>query len=143
MTVWPPEGLLVVRIVAAPEALIEAAADTATPLRPGRLPPGQPDMSRLQILPANGGGRLLADRPLLVGSTGLGCDVTTTEAPSTGIRYLYGAHGAIATTTTMPDCRHDPDHGPHRLMPKIISSAGGLRNGDGQRTLPRLAFESE
>ena len=115
------EGSLVVEIVAAPEALIEAAADTPLLFARAAYHLGNRPVP-VQILPTANGGRLLfqTDHVLAEMLRGLGCDVTTTEAPFQPESGAYGAHGGHRHgDDDAQAARHDPGHGPHRSVPKI------------------------
>ena len=109
------DGGTVVEILAAPEKLIEAVADS--PLRFARAAYHLGNRHvPVQILPTEGGGRLRfqADHVLADMIRGLGCAVAEIEAPFQPEAGAYGGghhhHG---------DDLHDPGHGPHRSVPRI------------------------
>ncbi len=109
------DGGTVVEILAAPEKLIEAVADS--PLRFARAAYHLGNRHvPVQILPTEGGGRLRfqTDHVLADMIRGLGCAVAEIEAPFQPEAGAYGGghhhHG---------DDLHDPGHGPHRSVPRI------------------------
>ena len=109
------DGGTVVEILAAPEKLIEAVADS--PLRFARAAYHLGNRHvPVQILPTEAGGRLRfqADHVLADMIRGLGCAVAEIEAPFQPEAGAYGGghhhHG---------DDLHDPGHGPHRSVPRI------------------------
>ena len=109
------DGSTVVEILAAPEKLIEAVADS--PLRFARAAYHLGNRHvPVQILPTEGGGRLRfqTDHVLADMIRGLGCAVAEIEAPFQPEAGAYGGghhhHG---------DDLHDPGHGPHRSVPRI------------------------
>ena len=125
----------VVEIVAAPERLIEAVAETpllfarAAYHLGNRHVPVQiiPDMRPGQV-----GGRLRfqTDHVLAEMVRGLGCSCAETEAPFQPESGAYGAHGSRhghhghdendgAHVPAHGHDLHDPGHGPHRSVPKI------------------------
>ena len=110
------DGGTVVEILAAPEKLIEAVADS--PLRFARAAYHLGNRHvPVQILPTEGGGRLRfqTDHVLADMIRGLGCAVAEIEAPFQPEAGAYGGghhHGDAADL-------HDPGHGPHRSVPRI------------------------
>ena len=114
-------GSAVVEILAAPEKLIEAVADS--PLLFGRAAYHLGNRHvPVQILPTKSGGKLRfqTDHVLAEMVRGLGCTISETEAPFQPESGAYGAHGGHhhgddEATTDL----HNPGHGPHRSVPKI------------------------
>ena len=111
------DGSTVVEILAAPEKLIEAVADS--PLRFARAAYHLGNRHvPVQILPTDGGGRLRfqTDHVLADMIRGLGCRVAEIEAPFQPESGAYGGghhhHGDAVDL-------HDPGHGPHRSVPRI------------------------
>lgn len=113
------DGSAVVEILAAPEKLIEAVADSPLLFARAAYHLGNRHVP-VQILPSADGGRLRfqADHVLAEMVRGLGCAVGETEAPFQPESGAYGGghhqHGDEAA-----DDRHNPGHGPHRSVPKI------------------------
>ena len=109
------DGSTVVEILAAPEKLIEAVADSPLLFARAAYHLGNRHVP-VQILPTEGGGRLRfqADHVLADMIRGLGCAVAEIEAPFQPEAGAYGGghhhHG---------DDLHDPGHGPHRSVPRI------------------------
>ena len=112
-------GSTVVEILAAPENLIEAIADspllfarTAYHLGNRHVP--------VQILPTDNGGKLRfqADHVLADMARGLGCSVGETEAPFQPEPGAYGGGHHHHGDEEHADL-HNPGHGPHRSVPKI------------------------
>ncbi len=118
------DGSAVVEILAAPEKLIEAVADS--PLLFGRAAYHLGNRHvPVQILPGDNGGRLRfqTDHVLAEMVRGLGCTVSETNAPFQPESGAYGAHGGHHHDNEdahehAPNL-HDPGHGPHRSVPKI------------------------
>lgn len=113
------DGSTVVEILAAPENLIEAIADspllfarTAYHLGNRHVP--------VQILPTDNGGKLRfqADHVLADMARGLGCSVGETEAPFQPESGAYGGGHHHHGDEEHADL-HNPGHGPHRSVPKI------------------------
>lgn len=113
------DGSTVVEILAAPENLIEAIADspllfarTAYHLGNRHVP--------VQILPTDNGGKLRfqADHVLADMARGLGCSVGETEAPFQPEPGAYGGGHHHHGDEEHADL-HNPGHGPHRSVPKI------------------------
>jgi len=113
------DGSTVVEILAAPEKLIEAVADspllfarTAYHLGNRHVP--------VHILPSDNGGKLRfqTDHVLADMARGLGCIVGETEAPFQPESGAYGGGHQHHGDETEPDL-HNPGHGPHRSVPKI------------------------
>lgn len=104
----------VVEIVAAPERLIEAVAESPLHLARAAYHLGNRHVP-LQILAQEAGGRLRfqVDHVLAEMVKGLGCAVTEIEAPFQPEPGAYRAHGHQTGDL------HDPGHGLHRSMPKI------------------------
>lgn len=118
------DGSAVVEILAAPEKLIEAVADSPLLFARAAYHLGNRHVP-VQILPSEHGGRLLfqTDHVLADMAKGLGCAISETEAPFQPESGAYGAHGghhhpADEEHEHTPDL-HDPGHGPHRSVPKI------------------------
>jgi urease accessory protein len=115
------DGSAVVEILAAPERLIEAVADSPLLFARVAYHLGNRHVP-VQILPTENGGRLhfQTDHVLADMVRGLGCAVTETEAPFQPESGAYGAHGSLHHhgEDEHPDL-HNPGHGPHRSVPKI------------------------
>lgn len=119
----------VVEILAAPEKLIEATADTPLLFARAAYHLGNRHVP-VQILPnANGGTlRFQTDHVLAEMVKGLGCAVVATEAPFQPESGAYGANAGAQGGHHHHDHDHhsdeharlhNPGHGPHRSMPKI------------------------
>jgi urease accessory protein len=115
------DGSAIVEILAAPEQLIEAVADSTLLFARAAYHLGNRHVP-VQILPSESGGRLRfqTDHVLADMVRGLGCAVTETEAPFQPESGAYGAHGSLHHhgEDEQPDL-HNPGHGPHRSVPKI------------------------
>ncbi|TXT30100.1 MAG: urease accessory protein [Rhodocyclaceae bacterium] len=116
------EGSTVVEILAAPEKLIEAIADSPLLFARAAYHLGNRHVP-VQILPTDNGGKLRfqADHVLADMVRGLGCTVIESEAPFQPESGAYGSHGGHhhhAEDGPTPDL-HNPGHGPHRSVPKI------------------------
>jgi urease accessory protein len=116
------DGAAVVEILAAPERLIEALADSPLLFARAAYHLGNRHVP-VQILPSASGGRLRfqTDHVLAEMVRGLGCTVSESEAPFQPESGAYGAHGGHHHpdhAAPAPDL-HDPGHGPHRTLPKI------------------------
>jgi len=115
------EGGAVVEILAAPEKLIEAVADSPLLFARAAYHLGNRHVP-VQILPTDNGGKLRfqTDHVLAEMVKGLGCTVGEAEAPFQPESGAYGGghhqHGDAAED--VPDL-HNPGHGPHRSVPKI------------------------
>jgi urease accessory protein len=112
----------VVEILAAPEKLIEAVADSPLLFARAAYHLGNRHVP-VQILPTENGGKLRfqTDHVLAEMVRGLGCSVTETEAPFQPESGAYGSHGGHhhhGDDEAAPD-QHNPGHGPHRSVPKI------------------------
>ncbi len=116
------DGSAVVDILAAPEKLIEAVADSPLLFARAAYHLGNRHVP-VQILPTDGGGRLRfqADHVLAEMVRGLGCAVRETEAPFQPESGAYGSHGGHHHHGDEHGHGdpHDPGHGPHRSVPKI------------------------
>ena len=117
------DGGSVVEIVAAPEKLIEAVADTPLLFARAAYHLGNRHVP-VQIIPETDGGRLRiqTDHVLADMVRGLGCAVGETEAPFQPESGAYGSHGGHHHHDDEPDHAadlHNPGHGPHRSVPKI------------------------
>lgn len=115
------DGSTVVEILAAPEKLIEAVADSPLLFARAAYHLGNRHVP-VQILPTENGGKLRfqTDHVLADMAKGLGCTISETEAPFQPESGAYGAHGGHhhgddEATTDL----HNPGHGPHRSVPKI------------------------
>ena len=120
------DGNTVVEILAAPEKLIEATADTPLLFARAAYHLGNRHVP-VQILPTDNGGKLRfqTDHVLAEMVKGLGCTVNETEAPFQPESGAYGANaGAHGGHHHRGDDApahdlHNPGHGPHRSVPKI------------------------
>lgn len=114
------DGSAVVEIVAAPEGLIEASADSPLLFARAAYHLGNRHVP-VQLLPTAQGGRLRfqTDHVLAEMVRGLGCAVAETEAPFQPESGAYGAHGGHHQHGDEGNDLHDPGHGPHRSLPKI------------------------
>ncbi len=122
------DGSTVVEILAAPEKLIEAVADSPLLFARATYHLGNRHVP-VQILPTEGGGKLRfqTDHVLAEMVKGLGCAVSETEAPFQPESGAYGAnagsHGGHHHHHGEHDHEHadlhNPGHGPHRSVPKI------------------------
>ena len=115
------DGSTVVEILAAPEKLIEAVADSSLLFARTAYHLGNRHVP-VQILPTENGGKLRfqTDHVLADMARGLGCTISEAEAPFQPESGAYGAHsghhhGDDEATTDL----HNPGHGPHRSVPKI------------------------
>lgn len=124
----------VVAIVAAPEKLIEASADTPLLFARAAYHLGNRHVP-VQIVPTDTGGKLRfqTDHVLAEMVKGLGCVVTETKAPfqpesgayggnsgAHGGHHHHGHHGHTSDHDHEEHARlHNPGHGPHRSMPRI------------------------
>ncbi len=117
------DGSAVVEVLAAPEKLIEADADSPLLFARAAYHLGNRHVP-VQILPTGEGGKLRfqTDHVLAEMVKGLGCTVSDTEAPFQPESGAYGAHGGHHhgddEHVHTPDL-HNPGHGPHRSVPKI------------------------
>lgn len=112
----------VVEILAAPERLIEAVADSPLLFARAAYHLGNRHVP-VQILPEAGGGRLRfqADHVLAEMLCGLGCTVAETDAPfepESGA-YAGGHHPHHGEAEHDHEDLHHPGHGSHRSVPKI------------------------
>lgn len=118
------DGSVVVEILAAPEKLIEAVADSPLLFARAAYHLGNRHVP-VQILPSEHGGKLRfqTDHVLAEMVKGLGCTVCDTEAPFQPESGAYGAHGGHHHHGDDHDAEHaalhNPGHGPHRSVPKI------------------------
>jgi len=114
------DGSAVVEILAAPESLIEAVADSPLLFARAAYHLGNRHVP-VQILPTENGGKLRfqTDHVLAEMARGLGCTISETEAPFQPESGAYGGghhhHGDEPEHADL----HDPGHGPHRSVPKI------------------------
>lgn len=113
-------GDAVVAIVAAPERLIEAVADSPQLFARAAYHLGNRHVP-VQILAAAGGGRLRfqVDHVLAAMARGLGCAIGEIDAPFQPEAGAYGGghgHGDADDGGATP---HHPGHGPHRALPRI------------------------
>jgi urease accessory protein len=115
------DGSTVVKILAAPEKLIEAVADSPLLFARAAYHLGNRHVP-VQILPSENGGKLRfqTDHVLAEMVRGLGCTISEAEAPFQPESGAYGSHGGQHRhdDEPTPDL-HDPGHGPHRSVPKI------------------------
>lgn len=119
------DGSVVVEVLAAPEKLIEAIADSPLLFARAAYHLGNRHVP-VQILPTESGGKLRfqTDHVLAEMVKGLGCSVTETEAPFQPESGAYGAHTGGHHHHGDDDTHdhaalHNPGHGPHRSVPKI------------------------
>jgi len=117
------DGSVVVEILAAPEKLIEAVADSPLLFARAAYHLGNRHVP-VQILPTDNGGRLRfqTDHVLAEMVRGLGCSVSETEAPFQPESGAYGSHGGHHHGDDDHEHAadlHAPGHGPHRAVPKI------------------------
>ncbi|WP_265944165.1 urease accessory protein UreE [Dechloromonas sp. A34] len=115
------DGNAVVEILAAPEKLIEAVADSPLLFARAAYHLGNRHVP-VQILPSENGGKLRfqTDHVLADMVRGLGCSVTETEAPFQPESGAYGSHsGHHHDDDEAASYLHNPGHGPHRSVPKI------------------------
>ncbi len=120
------DGTTVVEILAAPEKLIEATADTPLLFARAAYHLGNRHVP-VQILPTANGGtlRFQTDHVLAEMVKGLGCTVAEVEVPFQPESGAYGAHGGHHHHGDddhhgEEHARlHNPGHGPHRSMPRI------------------------
>ena len=120
------DNATVVEIVAAPEKLIEATADTPLLFARAAYHLGNRHVP-VQIVPTADGGllRFQTDHVLAEMVRRLGCLVAETEAPFQPESGAYGAHGGHhhhgedEHAPSDHDRLHNPGHGPHRSVPKI------------------------
>ena len=110
------DGSAVVEVVAAPEKLIEARADSPLLFARAAYHLGNRHVP-VQIIPEPGGGRLLfqTDHVLAEMVRGLGCTASETLAPFQPESGAYGGGHQHADDDEL----HDPGHGPHRSIPRI------------------------
>jgi urease accessory protein len=113
------DGSAVVEILAAPEKLIEAVADSPLLFARAAYHLGNRHVP-VQILPTDNGGKLRfqTDHVLAEMVKGLGCTVSETEAPFQPESGAYGG-GRHQHDDDAADDLHNPGHGPHRSVPKI------------------------
>jgi urease accessory protein len=115
------DGSTVVEILAAPEQLIEAIADSPLLFARAAYHLGNRHVP-VQILPTESGGKLRfqTDHVLADMARGLGCTISETEVPFQPESGAYGAHGSHHHGDDAPTANlHNPGHGPHRSVPKI------------------------
>ncbi len=126
------DGGTVVEIVAAPEKLIEAIANTPLLFARAAYHLGNRHVP-VQILPDSDGGRLLfqTDHVLAEMLLGLGCSIAETEAPFQPESGAYGKSGGHHHHGDEPEHEHgdlhNPGHGPHRSTPKIHQFKPGAK----------------
>ena len=117
------DGTTVVEILAAPENLIEAVADTPLLFARAAYHLGNRHVP-VQIVPTDNGGklRIQTDHVLAEMVKGLGCTVAEVEAPFQPESGAYGSHGGHHHHHDNDEEHarlHNPGHGPHRSMPRI------------------------
>ena len=107
----------VVEILAAPEKLIEAVADTPHLFARAAYHLGNRHVP-VHLIPESAGGRLRfqSDHVLAEMLRGLGCTISETEAP---FQPESGAYGGQHPHRDEPVDVHDPGHGHYRAVPKI------------------------
>ena len=112
-------GSAVVEIVAAPEKLIQAVADSPLLFARAAYHLGNRHVP-VQIVPSANGGtlRFQNDHVLAEMVRGLGCTVSEAEAPFQPEAGAYGGGHHHGDAEPTPDL-HNPGHGPHRSVPKI------------------------
>lgn len=113
------DGSAVVEILAAPEKLIEAVADSPLLFARAAYHLGNRHVP-VHILPTDNGGKLRfqTDHVLADMVRGLGCTVGETEAPFQPESGAYGGGHQHHGDEPAADL-HNPGHGPHRSVPKI------------------------
>ncbi len=119
-------GDSVVEILAAPEKLIEAVADTPLLFARAAYHLGNRHVP-VHIVATDSGGtlRFQTDHVLAEMVRGLGCRVGEAEAPFQPEAGAYGSasdhrgHHYHHGDARPPGDLHDPGHGPHRSVPKI------------------------
>lgn len=116
------DGTAVVEIVAAPEKLIEATADSPLLFARAAYHLGNRHVP-VQILPTDNGGtlRFQTDHVLAEMVKGIGCTVAEVEAPFQPESGAYGSQGGHHHHDHDEEHArlHNPGHGPHRSMPRI------------------------
>ena len=112
-------GSAVVEILAAPEKLIEAVADSPLLFARAAYHLGNRHVP-VHILPTDNGGKLRfqTDHVLADMVRGLGCTISETEAPFQPESGAYGGGHQHHGDEPAADL-HNPGHGPHRSVPKI------------------------
>lgn len=112
-------GSAVVEILAAPEKLIEAVADSPLLFARAAYHLGNRHVP-VHILPTDKGGKLRfqTDHVLADMVRGLGCTIGETEAPFQPESGAYGGGHQHHGDEPAADL-HNPGHGPHRSVPKI------------------------
>jgi len=113
------DGSAVVEILAAPEKLIEAVADSPLLFARAAYHLGNRHVP-VHILPTDNGGKLRfqTDHVLADMVRGLGCTVGETEAPFQPESGAYSGGHQHHGNEPESDL-HNPGHGPHRSVPKI------------------------
>jgi urease accessory protein len=130
------DGSAVVEILAAPEKLVEAVADTPLLFARAAYHLGNRHVP-VQIVPTEHGGRLRfqTDHVLAEMIKGLGCAAAEVEAPFQPESGAYGSHGGghhhhdgdheshahegHGHSHAHSHTPHESGHGPHRSLPKI------------------------
>ena len=117
------DGSTVVEVLAAPEKMIEAVADTPLLFARAAYHLGNRHVP-VQIVPTEQGGKLRfqTDHVLAEMVKGLGCAIAEIEAPFQPESGAYGSHGGHHHHHDHDEEHarlHNPGHGPHRSMPKI------------------------
>lgn len=130
------DGSTAVEILAAPEKLIEAKADTPLLFARAAYHLGNRHVP-VQIVPSASGGvlRFQTDHVLAEMVKGLGCTVAEIEAPFQPESGAYGAHGGHHHHGDDHEHHseeharlHNPGHGPHRSMPRIHEFKPGAKS---------------
>lgn len=130
------DGTTIVEILAAPEKLIEATADTSLLFARAAYHLGNRHVP-VQIVPSANGGvlRFQTDHVLAEMVKGLGCAVAEVEAPFQPESGAYGVHGGHHHHGDDHEHHsdeharlHNPGHGPHRSMPRIHEFKPGAKS---------------
>jgi len=113
------DGSATVEILAAPEKLIEAVADSPLLFARAAYHLGNRHVP-VHILPTDNGGKLRfqTDHVLADMVRGLGCTISETQAPFQPESGAYGGGHQHHGDEPAADL-HNPGHGPHRSVPKI------------------------
>jgi urease accessory protein len=113
------DGATVVDVLAAPETLIEALAETPLLFARAAYHLGNRHVPVQMVATENGGTlRFQTDHVLAEMLKGLGCGVREIKAPFEPESGAYGRHGGHHHHDAHDDLHH-PGHGSHRSVPKI------------------------